>query len=284
MWRIVLVALAACGPSYALHGSQADPARPVAGRGSVVELPAGGAARGDVLRDGWPVWVVRHADGSASVLSAVAPPHRSSADALFASRSELVRWLPAARRFVAGAVVYDEYGRVIGHASDDDCTADCPRIVDPALDERDLDRFTATVAFGRMIVDELVPSRARSDTPDWVDWDRDPQVPRALAVGRDDQPPAAPLGVAAAMRLPLGSYAIVAGSIVQSTSAAPRICADSPRCAACDPSSPLALGVARRSVSQAAIHAESGTILVRREPTGLAVIATSRLGACALGS
>ena len=245
----------------------------------MVELPAEGTARGDVLRDGWPVWVVRHDDGSTTVVSAVAPPHSGSAATLFASRAELVRWLPSTHRFVADDVAYDEYGRVLGHATDDGCIANCPRVVDPAFDQRDLDRFTAMVAFDKVIVDELVPARPIDDAPQWVDWDRQPPVTRVLAVGRDDRSPTA-VHVDEALHLPLGSYAIVAGSIVQSTSDAPRICADTPRCAACDPSSPLALGVARVTVDRPAVHAESGTILVHREATGLAVIATSRAGAC----
>ena len=284
MSRTILLALAvgavgACGSSYVLHGSHSDPARPRSGRGSMVELPAEGTARGDVLRDGWPVWVVRHDDGSATVLNAVAPPHSRSAATLFASRAELVRWLPTTRRFVADDVAYDEYGRVLGHATDDSCVANCPRVIDPAFDQRDLDRFSAMVAFDKVIVDELVPSRPIDDAPEWIDWDRAAPIPRVLAVGPDDRSPAA-VQVGDALHLPFGSYAIVAGSIVQSTSAPPRICADTPRCAACDPDSPLALGVARVTVDRPAVHAESGTILVRREPTGLAVIATTRAGAC----
>jgi hypothetical protein len=281
MWRLTsLVLVAACGNPLALHGSQSASEPRLGGRGSIVDMPRAGEARGDVLGDGWPVWVVRHADGSATVLSAVARAHARSAETLFAGRAALVRWLPAVRRFVAGDVLYDEYGRVLGHASDDGCVTECPRVVDPALDERDLDRFNAVVAFERMIVDALEPSRSRDLAPPWVDFDRDVHARHELAVGHDDVSPAAAIGVADAMRLPLGSYAIVAGSIVQATSSAPRLCSDSPRCAACDASSPLAFGLARVSLDRAGEHAESGTILVRREPTGLAVIATSRAGAC----
>ncbi len=268
---LVLAGLVACNSGYALHGSQASSARPPAGRGSIVALPPPGDARPDVLAEGWPVWVVRHGDGSATVVSAVGPSHLRA----------LVRWLPVTRRFLAGDVLYDEYGRVLGHATDDSCVTDCPRVVDPALDERNLDRFTAVVAFDHMIVDELVPSPSR-DAPDWIDWDHDldrDHAPHELAVGRDELSPVA-FGLADAMRVPIGSYATVAGSIVQSTSAAPRLCADTPHCAACDARSPLAFGVARSPVSEVAVHAESGTILVRREPTGLAVIATSRARAC----
>lgn len=281
MWRTTAFALAlACGDHYALHGSHPAPAPRLGGRGSIVELPVAGEARGDVLGDGWPVWVVHHADGTALVLSAVAPPHARSAETLFAGRAQLVRWLPAARRFIAGDVMYDEYGRVLGYASDDACVTDCPHVVDPALEERDLDRFSAVVTFGRMIVEELEPSRPPGAVPRWVDWDRDVHAARELAVGRDDVALAPAISATDAMHLPLGSYVIVAGSIVQSTSAPPRLCADSPRCASCDADSPLAFGIANVPLDRAAAHAESGTILVRREPTGLAVIATSRAGAC----
>jgi len=273
-----LAAVESCGTHYALHGSAAEPARPPNGRGSVVDLPAAGAARPDVLGSGWPVWVVRHGDGSATVLSGVAP-REASAATLFESRAALVRWLPAARRFVAGAVMYDEYGRVLGHASDEACVAECPRVIDPAFDERDLDRFAAAVAFDRLVIDELVPAPPRGDPAQWLDWDRELPDAHELAVGRDDVSPAA-FAVDDAMHIPVGAYAVIAGSIVRSTTAAPHICPDAPTCAACDASSPLALGVPPISIDQAADHATSGTILVRREPTGLAVIATSRAGAC----
>jgi hypothetical protein len=282
MWSLtaLALALAACNPGLALHGSHSSSVRPPGGRGSIVDLPPTGDARPDVLGSGWPVWVVRHGDGSATVVSAVAQPRPSSA-----SHGALVRWLPATRRFLAGDVLYDEYGRVLGYATDDSCVTDCPRVSDPALDERNLDRFTAVVAFERMIVDELVPAQPRDDAPDWIDWDRDIDrslhATRELAVGGDQVSPVA-FGLADALRVPLGSYAIIAASIVQSTTAAPHICADTPRCAACDASSPLAFGVPRSPVSEVAVHAESGTILIRREPTGLAVIATSRARACSI--
>ncbi|HTR54701.1 MAG TPA: hypothetical protein VMJ10_28610 [Kofleriaceae bacterium] len=282
MWQrslvLALAGLESCASRYALHGSQSDPPRPLNDRGSLVDLPPAGAARSDVLRDGWPVWVVRHDDGSATVVSAVAPRVVSAAT-LFAGRAALVRWLPTTRRFVADDVMYDEYGRVLGYASDDACIAGCPHVIDPAFGERDLDRFAAAVAFDRAVVDDFLPSPARDDAERWVDWDREPHAAHELAVGRDDVSPPA-IAVADATRIPLGDYAVVAGSIVQSTSAAPHICADSPRCAACEPESPLALGVPRVALDQPAIHATSGTILVRREPTGLAVIATSRAGEC----
>ncbi len=282
MWRTTSLALVAlsCGTRSSLHGSRMTPAPLLGGRGSLVDLPPAGDARSDVLADGWPVWVVHHRDGTAMVLSAVAPPHASSASTLFAGRVQLVRWLPSARRFLAGDVLYDEYGRVLGYASDDGCVTDCPRVVDPALEERDLDRFLAVAAFGGMIVDELQPSRPRDEAPWWVDWDRDVHAAHELAVARDDVTLAANVSLTDAMHLPLGSYAIVAASIVQSTSAAPRLCADSPKCATCDAGSPRAFGIANVASERAAVHAESGTILVRREPTGLAVIATSRAGAC----
>ncbi len=277
---LVLAGLVSCGQHAALNGSRSGPMPRPGGRGSVVELPPVGEARSDVLADGWPVWVVHHADGTAMVLSAVAPPHGSSAETLFAGRADLVRWSRSTHRFVAGDVIYDEYGRVLGYASDVGCVEDCPRIVDPALEERDLDRFSAVVAFRRMIVDELQESPPRREVQQWVDWDRDVHAAHELAIGRDEITLAAAVTVTAAMHLPLGRYALVAASIVQSTGAAPRLCVDSPRCASCDASSPLAFGLARVSLDRDATHAESGTLLVRREATGLAVVATSRAGAC----
>jgi hypothetical protein len=282
MWRTLLLvfALEACGDHYALHGSQPSAAPRLGGRGSLVDLPPAGAARNDVLGDGWPVWVVHHPDGTVMVLSAVAPAHTRSAEMLFAGRAQLVRWLPSTHRLVAGDVLYDEYGRVLGYASDDGCVSDCPRVVDPALEERDLDRFSAVVAFGHLTIDELEPSPPRREAPQWVDWDHEVHAAHELAIGRDDVTVSPAVSVVDAMHLPLGSYTTVAGSVVQSTSEPPRLCSDSPRCAACDDSSPLAFGVDTVSIDQAAVHAESGTILVRREPTGLAVIASSHARAC----
>jgi hypothetical protein len=282
MWRTMLLVLAleACGDHYALHGSQFSPAPRFSGRGSLVDVPSTGDARSDVLRDGWPVWVVHHTDGTVMVLSAVAPAHTRSADTLFAGRAQLVRWLPSNRRLVAGDVLYDEYGRVLGYASDDGCVADCPRVVDPAFEERDLDRFSAVASFGHMIIDDLEPSPPGREAAQWVDWDHDVHAAHELTIGLDEVTVAPAVTVVDAMHLPLGSYTIVAASVVQSTNAPPRLCSDSPRCAACDASSPLAFGVETVSIDHAAEHAESGTILVRREPTGLAVIASSHARAC----
>ncbi len=248
-------------------------------RETTLALPAPGDVHGETLVDGWPIWIVRHFDGTASVLSAVAPHARSGAT-LFSADAVLVRWIPRTRRLLAEDVAYDEAGHVLGFASDDGCDEHCPRIAEAAPDVRDLDTFAFVVDDDRVTVGTRLPAPPAVANSTWVEWDQPPHVVRELDVMTDEHQPAAPIAIADAVAQPTGSYAVVTGSLVQSTADAPRICIDAPRCAACDASSPRALGVAPVPVSAQAIHAESGTLLVRREPDGLAVIATSIAGAC----
>jgi hypothetical protein len=276
---LVLATISACGgEELVLRGSatgspSAEPPE------TTLVLPAPGDTHGETLVDGWPVWIVRHFDGTASVLSAVAPHARSGAT-LFAADAVLVRWIPRTRRLLAEDVAYDEAGHVLGFASDDACDENCPGIAEPAPDVRDLDTFAFVVDDDRVTVGARVPAPAAVANSTWVEWDHAPHVTRELAVMRGEHEPAAPIAISDALAQPPGRYAVVTGSLVQSTLDEPRICIDAPHCAACDASSPRALGIAPVPVSARAVHAESGTLLVRREPEGLTVIATSIVGAC----
>jgi hypothetical protein len=276
---VLAISLCACGgQELVLRGSAAASAS-AEPPDTTLALPAPGDTHGETLVDGWPVWIVRHFDGTASVLSAVAP-HARSGTTLFSADAVLVRWIPRARRLLAEDVAYDEAGHVLGFASNDECNDDCPRIAEPAPDVPDLDTFAFVVDDDRVTIGARVPAPPAIESSTWVEWDHAPHVTRELAALRDEHEPAAPIAITDALAQPTGRYAVVTGSLVQSTADAPRICVDTPRCAACDANSPRALGVAPVPVSAQSVHGQSGTLLVQREPDGLAVIATSIAGAC----
>jgi hypothetical protein len=224
--------------SLSLRGSPPAEPLPSHARDTALTVPEPGEARGAALDDGFPVWLVRHADGTLSVLSAVASRERSGAT-LFATGDALVRWLPATHRLLAGDVAYDENGRVIGYAADDDCFDSCPRIAEPALDVRDLDEFAYTAVSGAIVVGARLPAADVQPIAKWVDYDRSPHAARELGPERGELEP---LPVGSVDEAPLGSYALVAGSIVQSTDEPPRVCGP---CGACDRGAPAR---ARRTV------------------------------------
>jgi hypothetical protein len=223
------------------------------------------------------VWVVRHYDCGVTVASAVAT-HDRSAVTLFQPDGTLVAWVPGARQLLAEDVAYDERGRVVGYA-DDDCWADCPRIVEPLPGERDLDTFEASVVGTDVVVGPRLAAPPAREVSRWVPYDRRPHSSRELDVPGERRV-ADTIAIADALARPLGSYALVAGSIVQSSVESPHLCADDPHCGACDGDSPLAYGIPAVQVSSPTAHVESGTLLVRREPGGFTVIASSEAGAC----
>jgi hypothetical protein len=157
---------------------------------------------------------------------------------------------------------------LLGYAVDNGCAIDCPRVVQAAFDERDLDAFAATVAGDHVIVGAFQPSSRRDYVPRWLDFDHHEHQDRELDL-ETARRPGAPMAIAHAMQLPVGRYALVTGSLVQSTADAPQLCDDAQRCV-------LAFGVATIAVNQHATHAASGTMLVRRAGRGLVVVAASR--------
>ena len=278
MKRVVLVALAACSSGLELRGSPPDiPAVISDGAGTTLAMPPFGEARSAALINGWPVWMVHHTDGTVTVVSGVGPARTRSAEILFASNSALVRWFPTTRRMLAGDVVYDELGHVLGYAADA-CRDECPRIAEPAPEERDLDTFAMTLASDQIVVGERRQAPPNITPPAWHDVDRGEHAARDLELASAYVLPAVP--IARALARPYGSYAIVTGTIVRSTFETPRLCG----CGPCDPSAPRVLGLDAVAINKAALHDEAGRVLVRRDPDGLALIAMSRSRTCVSSS
>ena len=221
---IAVIIFSSCGNDLMLRGSTDAPPTTIDGRGTSLALPPIAQTRGAALADGWPVWLVRHDSGDVTVISAVAPQRSRSATTVFAGQSALVRWLPASRRLLADDILYDEYGRVLGYGADDFCLDGCPRIVEPAPDERDLDTFAVAVAGNGLRVYESRRSPAKPEVYRWVDWDHQSHIGREILARSDESFPAAPTTIADVLAHPLGTYAFVTGAIVQSTTDAPRLC------------------------------------------------------------
>ena len=89
---------------------------------SVVPLPDRGDAVSLIADDGTPWWIVHHEDGTASALPAVTRISNTLGVESLAvdERGAIVRWRPNARRFEAGALAFDEYGRALTTGRDDD--------------------------------------------------------------------------------------------------------------------------------------------------------------------
>lgn len=278
MKRVVLVAITACSSHLELRGSPPPEAVAIRdGTGTTLPMPAFGEARSDALSNGWPVWTVHHLDGTVTLVSGVGPARARSAEILFASNAALVRWFPGTRRMLAGDVVYDELGHVLGYAADA-CRDDCPRIVDSAPQERDLDTFDMTLASDQIVVGERRDAPPNTTPPAWHGVDRGEHAARDLELASGRMLRAIP--IAGALARPYGSYAIVTGEIVRSTFDAPRLCT----CGPCGASAPRVLGLDAVSINRSALHDEAGMVLVRRDPQGLALIAMTRSRTCVSSS
>jgi len=83
--------------------------------------PAPGDAESHLAPDGSPLWIVRHDDGTASALPAVAPLGNTFGHEGLAveEAASIVHWSPSSRKF-SGSITYDEYGRALNSGRDDD--------------------------------------------------------------------------------------------------------------------------------------------------------------------
>ncbi|MBA3802994.1 MAG: hypothetical protein H0X22_08830 [Acidimicrobiia bacterium] len=83
--------------------------------------PAPGDAESTLARDGSPLWIVRHDDGTASALPAVVPVGNTFGNEGLAieEAASIVHWSPSSRTF-RGSITYDEYGRALNSGRDDD--------------------------------------------------------------------------------------------------------------------------------------------------------------------
>jgi hypothetical protein len=271
--KLCLLALAACSTPLVLQGSPSPPAPPPIHAEASLALPARGEVRSDVVSGGWPVWVIHHDDGRVSVLSGIAARARSG-PTLFEPTAAIVRWFPHTRRLLGGDVVYDEHGHVLGYAQST-CTELCPRIAEPAPEERGLDTFDITLAPARIFTGALRKAPPGAD-PAWHDADRGEHVVTDIDPSPGELVPLATT-IARALERPLGSYTVVRGSIVRTTVDEPHLCSAS---CTCTELSPRVLGVAAIAINKTAIDATPGTMLVRREPLGLVVVAMNHDGAC----
>ena len=259
--------LSACASPLVLQGSPSPPAAPPLRAETSLALPARGEIRSDVVGAGWPVWVVRHDDGRVSVISGVVARARSGAT-LFEPTAAIVRWFPGTRRLLGGDVIYDEQGNVLGYAASS-CTELCPRIAEPAPEERGLDTFDTELAPARIFVGERHGAPPGAE-PAWHDADRGEHVVTDIDPNPGELVPAATT-IAHALERPIGSYAVVRGSIVRSTTDEPHLCAGR-----CTERSPRVLGVAAIAINKSSIHAMTGTMLVRHESLGVVVVAMNR--------
>ena len=108
---ILAVALLAVGVGPATAGGT-DP------DGDVVAVPGAGEAALELLDDGTRVWVVRQVGGEVDVLAVAVDPLDPAASPFVVAgyvqgvRSAVV-WLPDARRFIGGGVLFDSEGRAL---------------------------------------------------------------------------------------------------------------------------------------------------------------------------
>ena len=272
---LVALTLSACAPDLVLRGSASRPNRSclrLARRRSRCRSPV--SSRRDCSATAGRSGSCVTYDGTTSVVSAVARHVRSGAT-LFAAEAALVRWIPRTRRMLAEDVAYDEAGHV------------------PRVRERSRSATTTARASSSQHLTNATSTRSRSSS-NAIGSRVGARLPAAPVAGESRWGNGISRRTSARELSPAGRRASPsrrrdrrrarsAGRQLRGRHRfaraidrrhATRLCRQ-PRCAACDASSPRALGVAPVPVSAHAVHAESGTLLVRREPDGLAVIATS---------
>src|SRR5690348_14344971 len=96
---VVMAALGACAPHeidfVASRTPAPRPAEPSPGN-SRLPVPPPGEVRAATLADGWPVWVVRHASGDVTVISAVRSRPRARQPSPLPD-ADLVTWIGGTR-------------------------------------------------------------------------------------------------------------------------------------------------------------------------------------------
>lgn len=174
-----------------------------------------GSVKPTFLRDGTPVWEVRHSDGTVSVLGAALVPTAEG----IAGLETMTDWLKPVRRF-AGGGIHDEYGRALGYAA--------PNVGgNPPLPTtgRDMTSYAVRVAGNEVVVGEAHTGVVRT-------FDPHHPVLGAGALEEADvssfDPSSGPLGpvrtIDAALAEPTGTMSLVDADIVMIDGGAARIC------------------------------------------------------------
>ena len=282
---LALAVVVACGASHvemrgAAYPPDAEPSSPNAA-GATFPLPSIGEAVAATIAHGWPVWIVRHDDGSVSVLGAVTTTAWSKGDRsrFFQRDAGLVRWIPGVRRFIAANVVYDERGHALGYPDFDACFEECPK--DASIyprDQRDLDSFESRVDDTGIHVGARHDGDVATVATTWIPWRRTESAERQIDSDASQRSPVPAISIAEAASRPPGSYSIVIGSIVRATFDLPRVCT---QCHRCPSDAPPVTGVAGDRANVPSIEGQMGLFLLRRDASGgFAVIARIATGQC----
>lgn len=286
---VVTVLVACGGERVAMRGAayRADEAPSSPGDAATTfPLPGVGEAVAATLPQGWPVWIVHHADGAVSVLSAVAVTRANGRDhpGFFERDAGLVRWISGVRRFVAGNLVYDERGHVLGYPDFDGCLGDCPADARGyPRSQRDLDAFEVQVAGTEIRAGVRHEGAIGAVAITWIPWRRTDDAGRRLDMTDFGRSPIPPGSIAAAVARPVGSYAIIAGAIVRATFDVPRVCTQT-HCERCPQDAPPVTGVSGDRANVPSVEGQQGVFLLRREAAGgFAVIARIAAGSCGGG-
>jgi hypothetical protein len=254
------------------------------GASAKLALPAdAGGVVGAALPGGWPVWIVHHEDGSVTVISGVAGEQvrKSSPQRPFFERDAwLVRWIPGMRRFVAGGLVYDDHGRMLGYMAFDACLDECPELKAMPREQRDLDTFDAMVEGNEVRVGTVHAGAAHAVSDDWVPWMRKEPDERRTDANADARAAVAAISIPDATARPAGTYAIVEGSVVRATNDVPRVCSQK-ACEPCARTAPPITGVSSDRANEPSVEAQRGVFLVHRaQDAGFVVIARIARGEC----
>lgn len=271
---------------------------------SRVPRPARGGELSASLSNGFPVWVVHHADGTISVISAVAPARPKGGgfrrdDVAAQVDRGLVSWIPGVRRFYSSGVLFDDRGHALGYANFDGCAGECTRIEDMPPLLRDLDTFRVRPQPDDIEVGQLVEGKSRRRAKSWLPWRR--PAAREEDMNAANSPAVRRTSLVDALALAEGQYAIVDGKTVRSTYHRPVIC-ESTKAGTCGTCGTEQLPLGGIIASDAAhIHsggwwknpgeykrdlrreyasAEPGTFLVRRQRDGFQIVAGVFRGIC----
>ena len=199
------------------------------------------------------------------------PPPVDAAAATFA--------LPASGAAV-GAGLANERGRMLGYAEEGGCAGRCLGLEDYPGAQPDLDTFDARVDDTAVRVGARRAGAVHPVATSWIPWLRTGDAEREADVRDEQQPPVAPIAIAAAAARPVGSYAIIQGSIVRATFDVPRVCVQA-GCGACAAGAPAVTGVRGDRANVPGLEAQTGVFLLQRTAAGgFAVIARISSGDC----